>query len=310
MFRKLCIMTAVLAATLCAASCGRKDADSTREPSVADASDVPFVAARFLPDSSSVIRPTDSAVTVLRAEAHEMPGEPAARYLAFGLVGRSTRNYVVSDIEISAQIAQFATSNDAYGLYAASRPDGITTFRLGAEGYVRGNAMHFTQRECVVSLTAEDEREAAADAMRLLAVTISTLIGDSGWVPEAFALFPEADRIIPSDKYYPASFLEIAGLDEVFTSSYVRDGDTLLLFLASDRGGTKYLSLMESVARSGWPSEPAVGFEFDEGYGSVFEHPKYGPVAAGLKSLRLIGAVGYRAEHDQANMRQWSESLQ
>ncbi|RKX26346.1 MAG: hypothetical protein DRP45_03710 [Candidatus Zixiibacteriota bacterium] len=111
---------------------------------------------------------------------------------------------------------------------------------------------------------------------------------------EALTRFPAANLIDKSFVYHRTAFLEVVGLDDVYSARYTCDGDTLELFLTQDSLGFKYLKITEFGTRHSQVVPAADEFEFDHGYSVLFHHGDHGRIIAGLRHGRLVGALGYR----------------
>ncbi len=302
------IPLSLLSLALFVISCGG-DMSEQGQSTPGDTSSIVFVADSLLPESTSTTRRTADPRIILGAEASESLDSSADLYRDYQLVGLVTTRYEVKGATVFVEIAQCATGTDAYGLYALTRPHGIDTYHLGVEGYLLGNSLYFTQEQYVVTLSTFDETENGPDAMRLLAVTISARIGTAGAIPDQFGLFPDENRVLPSARYYRTGFPDIPGLEQVFTVSYLFGSDTLLLFLAEDKGGTKFLGVREYAGRTASRTSPATDFAFDDNYGLTFSDEKHGVVLAGLKNLILVGAIGYDASRNEALVRRWIDGM-
>jgi hypothetical protein len=244
-----------------------------------------------------------------RADVPRTFGDRAGRYLQYRFIALIGATYRIQDLDISIEIAQFADDTHAYGWYALDRPDGAEVVTLGAEGYVEGNSLYFTQNNIVVTLSSLDGMDRAGDAMRLLAVTVSSRIGPVHPLPAQFAFFPEANRISPSQKFIPRDFLNIPDLNDVFTVDYLIDADTLVLFLTEDSSGEKYIGTMQFATSIGGSMAPTIPMKFDSDYGLVLDHPPAGRVLVGLKNFRLIGASGYDPTRDGTFVKKWVDGF-
>jgi hypothetical protein len=245
---------------------------------------------------------------IMRADADSSLGERAEKYLAHNLVGMASTEYEISGVTVSAEVAQFASLEDAYGFYADLRPVGVGVGGLGTESFALGKVRYFTRGEYVVTLSIDQEDSAHFTAQSLLGQEINGRISGPPTPPQFFVLFPFADKIALSNKYYSRAFLGVAGLDKVYTTAYLTGGDTAVLFLTIDEGGEKFLKLREYAELTGEVGSAPNSFPF-EGYCLAFSDPDRGRIAAGMVRGKLVGIIGYDSTKNHRLASSWVQGL-
>jgi len=269
-----------------------------------------FYAADLLPGDMDTlkIKRLSPVKKIMQADADSSLGERAEKYLAHNLVGMASTEYEVSGVTVSAEVAQFASLEDAYGFYADLRPVGVGIGGLGTESFTLGGVTYFTRGEFVVTLSIDQEDSAHVAAQSLLGQEINGRIPAPPTPPPFFMLFPLADRIAHSNKYYSRAFLGMAGLDKVYTTAYLTGGDTAVLFLTMDEGGEKFLKLRKYAESTGEVSSAPNSFPFEE-YSLAFSDPERGRIVAGLVRSKLVGIIGYDSTKNDRLASMWVQGL-
>lgn len=302
----------VLAVSIGLAMCGRKAAEKTEAPyDIETLASLPFDADSLIPgDIESVgVRSAGDMKTTRADQVQSRLGAGAERYLTYHMVGIAVAEYTVKGNQIRVEIAQFADDSYAYGFYASLRPDGIPSRGLGSESYEAGLTTRFVKAEYVVSLSCKDDSEGAVSAREVIAREIDNRIGGRRMIPSFYILFPWGHKIAPSAKFHPYQFLDVAGLNRVYTTSYLFGKDTLVLFLTVDRSGQKFIRLREYAESIGRTVASPKGFDFDQGYSVAFSYPGRGIIVAGMKNGKLVGAVGYNPRDNKKLVTGWIKGL-
>ena len=310
MMKKLIVILGLLALML--GACSKKDdaalPAARTEPPIPD---VTFNAIRVLPaavDSMKIPKP-DSTRTVLAKDAAAYLGQSYDHYRYYNFVGLVSGRYAMPDAVVWAEIAQFATADDAYGMYASLRPDGAALNALGTESYTSGNTTWFCIGEYTVTLSAEG---APADPLAAVKPLADQIIHQSGIRPAKplhFMLFPMANKIVPSTKYVAYNFMDVAGLDSVYTTRYLMKDDTVTLFLTMDQSGEKYIRFLEYAQSVGETVPKPKRFQFDGNYSFAVNHPDLGIIVAGLVQSKLVGVINYDPRKSETFATGWVKGL-
>ncbi|MFQ6007753.1 MAG: DUF6599 family protein [Candidatus Zixiibacteriota bacterium] len=294
-------------------SCGKKEKreSQAQEGTFGSATKAFFSAKQLLPKApySENIKPKGTIKKVLPKDADSLLKERGKQYLRYDFSGLISSEYEVNNVPVYVEIAQFGTLEDAYGFYASLRPDGIITTPLGAESFLLDTQRYFTRGEYVVTLTVEKGDSSHLAAQTFLAQQINSRITGSANPPPFFMLFPSANKIVPSNKYYRGNFLNVSGLDKVYATSYLFEGDTAVFFLTMDESGEKFLRLKEFADSTGRVSQAPDTFIFDNSYSISFTHPTKGSIVAGLVRQKLVGIIGYDSTKNDRLASTWVQGL-
>ena len=293
-------------------SCADKQKALTEPPPpyiLANLESYPCNAADYLKESFPELKlnAIDSVVSIRPAAFQSEMGETAETYLRYLFVGMAKRTYKTSNGKLFAEILQFADETHAYGYYALTRPSGQMVKRIGAESYQSGNSRYMTKSDCVVILSAENEGNEIL--LENLAITISEDIAGQKSIPPTFLLFPYKNKIVPSQQYFPYAFLEIPGMGDVYTSSYIFENDTVTLFFTMDSTGEKFAYLKQYAETTGKVTQPVKKFPYDGEKSLAFNHPAEGVIIGGLKLNKFVGIVGYRPESSDKLLFDWLRGI-
>ncbi|KAA3632236.1 MAG: hypothetical protein DWP97_11380 [Calditrichaeota bacterium] len=269
----------------------------------------PCNAADFLKESYPELKlnALDSVVLVRPAAFQSQMGETAETYLKYLFVGKAKRTYKTNNGKLFAEILQFADETHAYGFYALTRSPGQMVKRIGGESYQSGNSRYMTKSDCVVILSAENEGN--ENILENLAITISEDIAGQKSIPATFLLFPYKNKIVPSQQYFPYAYLDIPGMRDVYTSSYIIEKDTVTLFFTMDSTGEKFAYLKQYAETTGKVTQPVKKFPYDGEKSLAFNHPGKGVIIGGLKLNKFVGIVGYAPESSDKLLFDWLRGI-
>ena len=292
-------------------SCSKKESKQARwehgEPPIPD---VVCTSDIKLPGSVDSIDISQKSTKVITADgAVNYLGESAKHYRWYNFVCMATGKYTIGNDSVSVEIAQFATVEDAYGFYASMRPSGVELNQLGGESYTSGNSIYFFLDEYVVTLSVPGEVTSSFETILPLANEIVTLVDMPPRIPGYYMLFPSRGRIYPSNRYYPYNFLDIAGLDSVFTNDYFVNEDSVSLFLTLDTSGTKFIKLRDYAEENYHVVFNPRPFPFEKDLSFAFEHPQRGVIVAGLVRNTLVGIIDYNPKTAESLFAEWVKGL-
>ncbi len=232
----------------------------------------------------------------------------AELYHAYDFIQVATADYVVGGKELVVDIYEFATPDNAFGLYSTLRPDGAPDVGIGAASFDSPSNLIAVKGVYVLMVTSYEDSDETRQGISRAADFFGTSIPGTMDLPETFSFFPDAGVIEATDKVYAESFLGRSFLSGVYSRAYSFDTDTVVLFLTPDQSGQKYLSWTQQLqpgdtAGLGLPTLP-----YDAGYALQLQDSYYGGIVAGLKSGWLAGVVGYKTNQEQA-IADWLSSL-
>jgi len=166
--------------------------------------------------------------------------------------------------ELTADIYDMGTPEDAFGMYSAERSPGYNYVTVGAEGYRGKGTLNFLQDRYYVKLAASG---AGADMLLdQFARALSTRIGGVRTLPAPLAKLPQEHRVKHSEQYIRKDPLGHAFLAPAYVVKYASAGkeSKLVVSVASDPAAAKARAqqLAEHFKRTG---ECAVAAELGEG---------------------------------------------
>ncbi|UCD95319.1 MAG: hypothetical protein JSU69_04515 [Candidatus Zixiibacteriota bacterium] len=222
----------------------------------------------------------------------------AELYLLYNFKAVATADYKMADVEIVADVYQFDSPVDAYGLYSMFRAPDVEVIRLGVEGFLAPASLNFVKGDYLVRLTGYDESPESGLAIVNLAEEINKLIPGTTEPPASFNAFPADGIVALTDKYYAESFLGHKFMTCVFCRDYLLDGDSLTLFLADDPMADKYIRWSELAERIRKRIDVTADLPFDEDRSFIFDDSFHGNVIAGLRKGKLVGMTNYGKKHE------------
>jgi len=230
-------------------------------------------------------------------------------YQSYNFVEVAVADYQRDGVEIVADVYEFRTPLDAYGLYTMFRSPGDQVIDLGVEGFVAPASVSFVKGPHLVRLTGFDETTESSLALTNLAAAIEEKIPGTTIRPPVFSVFPDENKIMTTDQYSAESFLGQNFLTGVYSQDYLFDGDTLTLFLTDDKMGDKFAKMMPLAEASGISGDIPPEINFDENYGLFYHDSIHGRILLGLKSGWLVGMIDYKPERKDF-FRTWIEAIE
>ncbi len=281
---------AAITLTVCLLACGEKMA---RLPG-ADLS-------RYFPETieAAGLHRASEVRTFIGDSLWEYINGGAELYHSYGFRRVSTADYEGAELELLLDLYQFETSDGAYGLYTALRPDEPEIVELGVEGYLTGSTLEFVKGDIMVRLVGYDASESTTDAIERLAIHMSTSLTGASDPPETFRLFPEGHAIAYTDRIVGEAFLGHAFLNLVYTRTYQCVNDTVTLFVLEDITGEAFARWFQRVSADERSPAAVAELPYDEDYVLLTANSYYGDILAGLKNGKLAGVIGYSDQHRQ-----------
>ena len=258
----------------------------------------PFTAASYLFDSLPEfdIRMVDTLRVIPHDQLGQFLGAGFDEIDKFGPLGLAAARYQVGPSDISVELAQYRSPEDAFGAFSLNRPDGIETEPIGVEAYAVGATLYVANGNIMLTLSAFEQDSTSLARRKLLAEILVSRM-PKGDFPGFFLLFPMRWQIKPSYQYYPNDFLGVKGLDHVYTIKYNVDGYEATFFLSEDLSGEKFINLSEYAASIG-PVEPAPDtIMFYGRQGIQYDDPKYGHVVTGIVRSKVVGVLHFEPAH-------------
>ncbi|MEE8576578.1 MAG: DUF6599 family protein [candidate division Zixibacteria bacterium] len=266
--------------------------------------------ARFLPEQfadGSIVRSSEVRLFVGDSLWEYINGG-AEVYHMYQFVDVATAYYKKDETEIVADIYRFEDADRAFGLYATLRPDEPQIVQLGVEGFTSTGSMSFVRGEYMIKLTGYDETEMTQAMIELMSGAMVNLIPGTTELPAMFALLPEGDVQVHSERLFAQSFMGRQYLSNVYSANYVQGDDSVSMFIMADENSASFDLWLADLAQGSSEIAPLVDFAFDNGKSFITEG-YYGRYLAGCKGGYTIGIVNY---NDQLSdlLRQWLEALE
>ncbi len=248
----------------------------------------------------SVQRPSDLAAA--------MGDSIVAPLLKANISGQATARFEVGETGVAGQLRQFASIDDAFGYYAANRPDILDGVKFGSEGYRRGDSLVFSRDVYVATIYSESAADSSA--IDSVARAIDMAIGGAVGLPTMFILFPFSGKVQSADQFTAYDYLGFPGVERVYSSKYVVGSDTVTLFLMQDPDKNKMAAMREGAERVASVSESPVLFSFEPGTGISFEHPERGAVVTGRVRGKVVGLISPGRDIGHRLFSRWVAGLQ
>ena len=305
------IFFALLAFGVIFSSCGKDTAKDRQKQLEERLAQIRFKSDSLMAYSVPIEKPS-GAITYHRLQRSQITDSTvshASDYLNSLAIGIVRTSFQSDDKEVFVEIAQFASSNDAYGYYSQRHPNGIPLDSMGAESFLHNDTLYFTKVDYVVNVTSTADSN-RIETIRQISKLIDSKLTVRSRPPQFFILFPYKGQIVPSQKYYSRNFLGIEGLDSVYTIDYAVDEDTLTLLLSMDTTGTKLVMLSDWGEDFGKVNSVPKEIEFSSGFAESFTHPELGQFVVGMVNNKLAGVIGYKRATGIQLVPRWIQGLQ
>ncbi len=304
----------IAAAALLLTSCGDNRIREAHtmypdHPNFANLATFPFGADTLLAMPAVEIRP-DRAPAVVRADALAADTADTGITLAcFDCVGVARASFTIAGQPIRVEAAQFAEPIDAYGYYAAHRPNGAPTELIGRQSFRLGTTRYVYTGDYAITLDAPDGSDSSRAAVDRLAKLIADRVTVQAMLTPYHILFPGHDRVGGSDRFFGYHWLGVRGLNEIYTMDFSMGTDTSTWFVSPDSIGFKFLLFKEWAEKGGEQLKVPHIFKFDQGLSVYVEHEQYGRIMAGVVKGKLVGVLQYRPDKWEQKTSQWITGL-
>lgn len=141
--------------------------------------------------------------------------------------------------ELTADIYDMGTPEDAFGVYAAERSPGYKFMAIGVEGYRSEGTLNFLQDHYYVKLSGSGPNAVAL--LDQFARVLSERIGGSRTLPALLGKLPQEFRVKHSEQYMRKDPLGHAFLAPAYVVTYTwgRQQSKLLISVANDAAGAR-----------------------------------------------------------------------
>ncbi len=193
----------------------------------------------------------------------------AEYYLNYGFSRLEVTEYAVSDEQyIKAEIYVHASPLNAFGIYAYERPEKGEFLDVGIEGYQAHSALNFYGDNFYVKVHSNQNDEQTLKAIKEIADGIAkgNILGKDE-VTSVLSVFPDKNKLLHSEKYYPRNYMGYEFLHSALEISYKVGDDTFKLFVlngANNEEATKMLRDYFAFTKTDKKPAPGVIYEIED----------------------------------------------
>lgn len=202
---------------------------------------------RLLPDSTVVSAAPSAETKFYSSDLFEYIDGGADAYLDYGLVAMVDEQYKSASAEITLDIYNLGSPENAFGIYAAERSPDYHFLPIGTEGYGSDEILNFLQGKFYVKLSAFSDKEKAGPILERLARAVSQRIGPVAPMPDFVSLFPPSNLLPHTIKYVKKAPLGHEFLQPAVMASYANGAKPSSLIISSNAGPDAALKRVETI---------------------------------------------------------------
>jgi len=160
-------------------------------------------------------------------------------YLLYDFQSLLHQNFKSGSAELTADVYQMKTPEDAYGMYSSERSASYKAAQIGVEGYRSKGVLNFVQDRYYIKLTGSGTN--ADLILDQLANTISQRIGGVRALPALFRKLPQVNLVQHSQQYIRKDPLGHGFLSPAYVVAYgsAKASSKLLISVAADAASAK-----------------------------------------------------------------------
>ena len=186
-----------------------------------------------LPDPAPFEAEISEGPELFNAEnLYEYINGAAEAFIAYDFEQLVHQIYLVGGTEITVDIYDMGTLEDAFGIYSSERGRGSEFLTIGTEGYRAGDVLNFTQDRYYVKLSAFAEAGDASSLLRDFSESVSRLLPVDRGLPETFALLPTTGLVSHSQTYVKRSPLGHRFLSPGYLADYRLGAEDMTVLLS------------------------------------------------------------------------------
>jgi hypothetical protein len=204
---------------------------------------------RLLPDPAVISAVPRDEPKFYSSNLFEYLDGGADVYLDYGLVALLHQEYRSASAEITLDIYNLGSPENAFGMYAAERAPNYHFLRVGAEGYGTSEVLNFLDGKFYVKLSAFGAGEKTGPLLERLAQAVAQRMGPPAPLPEFLSLFPTENLVAHSIKYVKKAPLGHAFLAPALTAYYGLGAKPTLLAISRAVGSPSAREKLELVKR-------------------------------------------------------------
>lgn len=202
---------------------------------------------RLLPDPAPLSIQPREAPRFYGANLFQYIDGAADAYLDFGLVAMLHQEYKSSGVDMTLDIYNLGSPENAFGIYAAERAPNYQFLQLGTEAYGSDEILNFLQGKFYVKLSAFSETQRTAPLLERMAQAVSQRMGAPASMPAFVSLFPPDDLVSHSIKYVKKAPLGHDFLAPALTASYSIEAKPTVLVISRAANPQAALRRLEQV---------------------------------------------------------------
>lgn len=202
---------------------------------------------QLLPDSAVISAAPSGETKFYSSDLFEYMDGGADAYLDYGLVAMVDQQYKSATAEITLDIYNLGSPENAYGIYAAERSPDYHFVSIGTEGYGSDDILNFLQGKYYVKLSAFSDKEKTGPVLERLAQAVSQRMGTVAPMPGFVSLFPPENLVAHTVKYVKKAPLGHEFLQPAVLASYANGAKPSSLIIASNAGPEAALKRLETI---------------------------------------------------------------
>lgn len=193
-------------------------------------------------------RMEEKAETFLPENLYEHINGAAENFLNYDFEQLAVQNYAQGSKSLSAEIYFHGKPENAFGIYSSEKPLKGNYFSVGGQAYAEAGVMNFVSDAYYVKLNAFGLGAQEGSVLSSLAEKIAKAIGGRNALPKILAAFPNAGKIVNSERFILNNFLGHAFLRSAFLADYRVDGRSFQLFIIRTGSEGEARTMLETYA--------------------------------------------------------------
>ena len=217
---------------------------------------------RLLPDPAVISAVPSEEAKFYSSDLFEYLDGGADVYQDYGLVALLHQEYRTSSADVTLDIYNLGSPENAFGMYAAeSSPDGHF-LRVGAEGYGTNEILNFLQGKYYTKLSAFSDTEKTGPLLERLAQAVSHQMGPPAPMPNFVSLLPVENLVGHSVRYVKKAPLGHDFLGPSLTAAYamgIKPTSLVISRAVDSQAALKKVELMKVYFANSGKLAPAAG---------------------------------------------------
>lgn len=178
-------------------------------------------------------------------------------YLAYDFRGLTVIQFgqEESPVNLTAEIYEMSSPNNAFGIYSAERFPDSTFIPMGVQGYMEEGTLNFLAGSRYIKLICFEGEGICEDGLKLLAKSIEEISGTDNNFPAQLGYFPKKGLIANSEKFIQKNVLGYSFLHDGYFANYRLDGTEFDCFFIEGGSDQEAQNMLEKYleAKKGLP---------------------------------------------------------